>query len=79
MSSDEIEGHVREKQNTERNIRIVKQDVVRLNLLIHKEKNMETDLESINILTEKEFVRALKVQAVPGWEGERKREREREA
>ena len=45
----------------ERNIRNMQNDVIKLNTLLHDQKNMETSLEANNILTENDFIAGLKV------------------
>lgn len=45
----------------ERTIRNMQNDVVKLNTLLHKQRNLETVLEQTNILTENDFIAGLKV------------------
>ena len=45
----------------ERTIRNMQNDVVKLNTLLHQQRNLETVLEQTNILTENDFIAGLKV------------------
>ena len=58
---DEIDGQRREMYDIERTIRNMQNDVVKLNTLLHKQRNLETVLEQTNILTENDFIAGLKV------------------
>ena len=57
----EIEYQQREMLDLERAKRNMRNDIIRLNTLLHKHKSTGTDLEQSNILTENAFVGDLKV------------------
>lgn len=58
---DEIDQQRREMYDIERIIRNMQNDVLKLNTLLHQQKNMETSLEASNILFENDFIGGLKV------------------
>ena len=45
----------------ERNVRNMRNDIIKLNTLLHKEKNVGEQLEQGNVLMENAFVAGLKV------------------
>ncbi len=50
-----------ETGDIERNISHMQNDMIKLNVLLHKEKGMETNLQQNNILMENDFIGSLKV------------------
>lgn len=60
--TDDIDQQHREMCDIERNVRNMRNDIIKLNTLLHKEKNMGDSLEQGNALLENDFVSKLKVQ-----------------
>lgn len=56
----EIEGQNKETADVERNIRILQNDMTKLNQLITKNRNQQEMLEQGNLLLESDFIHALK-------------------
>ncbi|XP_060084117.1 coiled-coil domain-containing protein 40-like [Ylistrum balloti] len=55
-----IDEERRETYDIERNITNMQNDMLKLNQLLHKETNIQTNLQQDNILLEQDFIRALK-------------------
>ncbi|XP_069123768.1 coiled-coil domain-containing protein 40-like [Argopecten irradians] len=55
-----IDEERRETYDIERNITNMQNDMIKLNQLLHKETNIQTNLQQDNILLEQDFIRALK-------------------
>ena len=61
MWADSIEAEEKEKSDIERDIRHLRNDVIKLNTLLHKEKGEQDRLEASNALQEGDFIKQLKV------------------
>ena len=61
VCSGDIQHHLSEMKDIERNIRNMQNEMTKLNTLITKEKGLKDNLEQSNILAEDEFIRTLKV------------------
>ncbi|BFZ02980.1 hypothetical protein BsWGS_06019 [Bradybaena similaris] len=59
-TENEIEREHSEISTIERNIRNMRNDIIKLNSLLHKEKNVGAELEEGNILMENAFISGLK-------------------
>lgn len=59
---DEIQQEMKEQKDIERHMRNMSNDLIKLNVLINKNNSSFQELQHGNIITENEFVRALKVQ-----------------
>lgn len=59
---DEIQQEIKEQKDIERHMRNMSNDLIKLNVLINKNNSSFEELQHGNIITENEFVRALKVQ-----------------
>ena len=57
---NEIESETNEIKDIERSIRAMQNDMTKLNMLIHKNSHMQTDLQQDNILLENDFIATLK-------------------
>ncbi|XP_021370653.1 coiled-coil domain-containing protein 40-like isoform X2 [Mizuhopecten yessoensis] len=55
-----IDEESRETYDIERNITNMQNDMIKLNQLLHKETNIQSNLQQDNILLEQDFIRALK-------------------
>ena len=61
LFSGDIQHHLSEMKDIERNIRNMQNEMTKFNTLITKEKGIKESLEQANILMEDEFIRTLKV------------------
>ena len=61
LYSGDIQHHLSEMKDIERNIRNMQNEMTKFNTLITKEKGIKESLEQANILMEDEFIRTLKV------------------
>ena len=61
LVSGEIESQINEIKDIERSIRAMQNDMTKLNLLIHKNRDMQSNLQQDNILLENDFIATLKV------------------
>jgi len=59
--SGEIDSQRNEIADIERSIRSMQNDMTKLNVLIHKNRDMHESLQQDNILMEHDFISALKV------------------
>ena len=66
----DIQHHLSEMKDIERNIRNMQNEMTKLNTLITKEKGTKDNMEQINILMEDEFIRTLKVRISDGSGGD---------
>ena len=60
FTSDEINRQKNEIGDKERSIRNMQNDILKLNMLLHKEKGTEQTLQQSNILMENDFMGGLK-------------------
>ena len=66
----DIQHHLSEMKDIERNIRNMQNEMTKLNTLITKEKGTKDNMEQSNILMEDEFIRTLKVRISDGSGGD---------
>ncbi|XP_064891209.1 coiled-coil domain-containing protein 40 isoform X1 [Columba livia] len=59
-TENEIQQETKEQKDLERHMRHMSNDLIKLNVLIHKNNNSFEELQSGNIITENEFLRSLK-------------------
>lgn len=59
-TENDIDQQHREMCDIERNVRNMRNDIIKLNTLLHKEKNMGKELEEGNVLMENAFISNLK-------------------
>lgn len=58
---DEIQQEMKEQKDVERHMKNMSNDLVKLNMLINKNKNSVVELQNGKIVTENEFLQSLKV------------------
>ena len=61
LFTDEIDREKLETSDIERNIRNLQNDMLKLNMLLHKERGTQHELYQSNVLMENDFVGSLKV------------------
>ena len=60
-SPGDIAGQLKDTSAIERSIQHMQNDMIKLNLLLHRERGIEQNLQQSNVLMENDFIGALKV------------------